>query len=53
VGRADQRSQRGRILDDVIDDGSRFVIMGGDAGASKTTVVEAFLPICLVSSLTA
>ena len=43
VGRAEQRSQLGRILDEVIDDGSRFVIMGGDAGAGKTTVVEAFV----------
>ena len=32
-----------RPLDDVIDDGSRFVIIGGDAGAGKTTVVEAFV----------
>ena len=48
VGRAEQRAQLGRILDEVIDDGSRFVIMGGDAGAGKTTVVEASWPICLV-----
>ena len=27
----------------MIDDGSRFVIIGGDAGAGKTTVVEAFV----------
>ena len=31
------------VLDDVIADGSRFVIMGGDAGAGKTTVIETFL----------
>ena len=43
VGRAEQRAQLGRTLDDVIDDGSRFVIIGGDAGAGKTTVVEAFV----------
>jgi ATP/maltotriose-dependent transcriptional regulator MalT len=43
VGRAEQRARLGEILDDVIDDGSRFVIMGGDAGAGKTTVVEAFV----------
>jgi DNA-binding CsgD family transcriptional regulator/tetratricopeptide (TPR) repeat protein len=43
VGRAEQRAQLGRILDEVIDDGSRFVIMGGDAGAGKTTVVEVFV----------
>ncbi len=43
VGRAEQRAQLVRILDEVIDDGSRFVIMGGDAGAGKTTVVEAFV----------
>ena len=43
VGRAEQRARLGRTLDDVIDDGSRFVIIGGDAGAGKTTVVEAFV----------
>jgi ATP/maltotriose-dependent transcriptional regulator MalT len=43
VGRAEQRAQLVRILDEVVDDGSRFVIMGGDAGAGKTTVVEAFV----------
>jgi ATP/maltotriose-dependent transcriptional regulator MalT len=43
VGRAEQRARLGQTLDDVIDDGSRFVIMGGDAGAGKTTVVEAFV----------
>jgi ATP/maltotriose-dependent transcriptional regulator MalT len=43
VGRAEQRTQLNRILDEVIDDGSRFVIIGGDAGVGKTTVVEAFI----------
>jgi ATP/maltotriose-dependent transcriptional regulator MalT len=43
VGRAEQRAQLSRALDDVIDDGSRFVIIGGDAGAGKTTVVDAFV----------
>ena len=43
VGRAEQRARLGQTLDDVIDDGSRFVIIGGDAGAGKTTVVEAFV----------
>src|SRR5829696_3420205 len=43
VGRVEQRSQLLGVLDDVIADGSRFVIMGGDAGAGKTTVIEAFL----------
>ncbi len=43
VGRTEQRAQLGQTLDDVIDDGSRFVIIGGDAGAGKTTVVEAFV----------
>jgi ATP/maltotriose-dependent transcriptional regulator MalT len=43
VGRAEQRAQLNHTLDDVIDDGSRFVIVGGDAGAGKTTVVEAFV----------
>jgi predicted ATPase len=43
VGRAEQRARLSRTLDDVLDDGSRFVIIGGDAGAGKTTVVEAFV----------
>jgi len=43
VGRAEQRARLTRTLDDVLDDGSRFVIIGGDAGAGKTTVVEAFV----------
>ena len=33
VGRVEQRAQLLGVLDDVIADGSRFVIMGGDAGA--------------------
>jgi ATP/maltotriose-dependent transcriptional regulator MalT len=43
VGRAEQRAQLRQALEDVIDDGSRFVIIGGDAGSGKTTVVEAFV----------
>ena len=43
VGRVEQRAQLLGVLDDVIADGSRFVIMGGDAGAGKTTVIETFL----------
>ena len=43
VGRSEQRDQLRSVLDDVIDDGSRFVIVGGDAGAGKTTVIEAFV----------
>ena len=35
VGRAEQRDQLRRVLDDVIDDGSRFVIVGGDAGPER------------------
>ena len=42
VGRSELRAQLGGILDEVAQDGSRFVILGGDAGAGKTTVVEAF-----------
>ena len=30
------------MLDEVVADGSRFVLIGGDAGSGKTTVVEAF-----------
>ena len=43
VGRVEQRAQLLGVLDDVIADGSRFVILGGDAGAGKTTVIETFL----------
>ena len=42
VGRATQAARLHEILDDVVADGSRFVIVGGDAGSGKTTVVEAF-----------
>ena len=42
VGRAAQCSQLRRTLDDVLADGSRFVLIGGDAGSGKTTLVEAF-----------
>jgi predicted ATPase len=42
VGRQEQRDQLRRVLDDVVRDGSRFVLIGGDAGAGKTTVIEAF-----------
>ena len=42
VGRTDQRSRLRSLLDEVISDGSRFVIIGGDAGAGKTTIIEAF-----------
>jgi DNA-binding CsgD family transcriptional regulator len=43
VGRAEQRARLRELLDGVIADGSRFVIIGGDAGAGKTTVVDAFV----------
>src|SRR3954453_11932468 len=42
VGRADQRSRLRSLLDEVISDGSRFVILSGDGGAGKTTIIEAF-----------
>ncbi len=43
VGRQQQRAQLTRLLDEVRASGSRFVLVGGDAGAGKTTVVQAFL----------
>lgn len=43
VGRADQLERLQVTLDEVVDDGSRFVLVGGDAGAGKTTLVEAFV----------
>ncbi len=42
VGRTDQRTRLRGVLDEVIADGSRFVLLGGDAGAGKTTVIDAF-----------
>jgi DNA-binding CsgD family transcriptional regulator/tetratricopeptide (TPR) repeat protein len=42
VGRTDQRARLSGVLDEVIADGSRFVLLGGDAGAGKTTVIDAF-----------
>ena len=42
VGRTDQRARLRGVLDEVIADGSRFVLLGGDAGAGKTTVIDAF-----------
>jgi ATP/maltotriose-dependent transcriptional regulator MalT len=42
VGRTDQRARLHGVLDEVIADGSRFVLLGGDAGAGKTTVIDAF-----------
>jgi predicted ATP-dependent serine protease len=32
------------VLDEVISNGSRFVLIGGDAGAGKTTIIEALPP---------
>jgi recombinational DNA repair ATPase RecF len=32
------------VLDEVISNGSRFVLIGGDAGAGKTTIIEALQP---------
>ncbi len=42
VGRTDQRARLRGVLDEVIADGSRFVLLGGDAGVGKTTVIDAF-----------
>jgi DNA-binding CsgD family transcriptional regulator len=43
VGRTEQRARLRELLDDVVAGGSRFVIIGGDAGVGKTTIVEAFV----------
>ena len=32
-----------KLLDEVTTEGSRFVLIGGDAGSGKTTVVQAFV----------
>ena len=42
VGRGDQLDRLRGLLDEVVTDGSRFVLIGGDAGSGKTTVVRAF-----------
>ncbi len=42
VGRGDQLERLRGLLDEVVSDGSRFVLIGGDAGSGKTTVVRAF-----------
>ena len=42
VGRADELSVLHRLLGEAVDDGSRLLLIGGDAGSGKTTVVEAF-----------
>src|ERR687894_977429 len=42
VGRTDQRARLRGVLEEVIADGSRFVLLGGDAGVGKTTVIGAF-----------
>lgn len=43
VGRAEQLERLQVTLDEVVEDGSRFVLIGGDAGAGKTTVVQSFV----------
>ncbi|MET0694919.1 MAG: AAA family ATPase [Propionibacteriaceae bacterium] len=43
VGRAEQLERLQITLDEVVADGSRFVLIGGDAGAGKTTVVQGFV----------
>ncbi len=42
VGRGEQLGRLRGLLDEVTTDGSRFVLIGGDAGSGKTTVVQAF-----------
>jgi predicted ATPase len=32
------------VLDEVISNGSRFVLIGGDVGAGRTTIIEALQP---------
>ena len=42
VGRASQLAELTEVLDDVAGGRSRFVVIGGEAGAGKTTLVELF-----------
>lgn len=43
VGRAEQLEQLRVTLDEVVTDGSRFVLIGGDAGVGKTTILQTFV----------
>ncbi|GAA3621967.1 helix-turn-helix transcriptional regulator [Microlunatus ginsengisoli] len=42
VGRAAQLDELAAVLDEVATDGSRLVLIGGEAGSGKTTLLEAF-----------
>ncbi|MFP5283721.1 MAG: ATP-binding protein [Actinomycetes bacterium] len=42
VGFAGPRERLRQVLRQVVDDGSRLVLVGGDAGGGKTTLVQAF-----------
>lgn len=43
VGRSVELARLRTLLADVVRDGSRLVLVGGDAGSGKTTVVDAFV----------
>ncbi|HEU5484450.1 MAG TPA: AAA family ATPase, partial [Microlunatus sp.] len=43
VGRVQELARLRALLDSVLVDGSRLVLVGGDAGSGKTTVVDAFV----------
>lgn len=43
VGRVQELARLRALVDGVLVDGSAFVVVGGDAGSGKTTVVDAFV----------
>lgn len=43
VGRVAELDRLREVLDSVLVDGSRLVLIGGDAGSGKTTIVDAFV----------
>lgn len=43
VGRVEELTRLRSLVDSVVVDGSAFVLVGGDAGSGKTTVVDAFV----------
>lgn len=43
VGRVEELTRLRELLDSVLVDGSKLVLVGGDAGSGKTTIVDAFV----------
>ena len=50
VGRVGELTRLRELLDSVLIDGSKLVLVGGDAGSGKTTIVDAFVHELATSS---